>query len=350
MVFVRDRTNLFISYRQSYTHHPFTDQNESSTDAPLMDGEAIEMEEMPPQWLDITAQLDLALNQIRAKMVQLQPLHKKNALPGFDDRSATDKEIEVLTVAITRGLHRCQALVKGFGDISAAQTEEYLMRMAQNIQIAMAAKLQDCSTQFRQMQSFYLKSLQQDNLGELPGMIPDSVQPSIDDDVALSQKAIERGQQFQEQQQLQETTQLTYEDEEALSRERGISRVADTILEVAEIFRDLQTMVIDQGALIDRIDYNVENTLISVKGADKELTKGEHYQKRTQKCKIILLLVLIVVGLVLVLIFKPHRRHEVVYDHIPAPTPVPTQESSVKTAVKPSAGSNEKAGADPVAS
>lgn len=315
MVFVRDRTNLFISYRQSYTHHPYTDRNDFNTDAPLMEGDAIEMEEMPPQWLDITAQLDLALNQIRVKMTQLQPLHKKNALPGFDDRSATDKEIEMLTVAITRGLHRCQALVKGFGDISAAQTEEYLLRMAQNIRISMAAKLQDCSTQFRQMQSFYLKSLQQDNLGELPGMIPDSVQPSIDDDVALSQMAIERGQQ------LQQTTQLTYEDEEALSRERGISRVADTILEVAEIFRDLQTMVIDQGALIDRIDYNVENTLISVKGADKELTKGEQYQKRTQKCKIILLLVLIVVGLLLILIFKPHRRYETMYEHRPALPP-----------------------------
>lgn len=326
MTFIRDRTNLFVSYRQSYTHQPVNDVFARDTAEPLMAGEeeAIEMESMPPQWLDLTAQLDRALDQIRKEMAQLQPLHKKHALPGFDDRTSSDKEIETLTVAITRALHRCQSLVKSFGEIAKRQTDPPLRKMSENIQVAMAAKLQDCSTQFRQMQSAYLKSLQQDELGDLPGMMsskPTSSsvlgsdgaveqQQAMQDDVALSQLALERGNQ-------------TFEDEEVRHREQGISRVADTILEVADIFRDLQTMVIDQGALVDRIDYNIENTLTSVKGADKQHVQGERYQKRTQKCKIILLMILVAVGLVIVLIFKPHRRHEVVYDHQPAPPPQP---------------------------
>jgi syntaxin 16 len=77
---------------------------------------------------------------------------------------------------------------------------------------------------------------------------------------------------------------------------------------LAEIFKDLQTMVIDQGTLLDRIDYNVETMYVNVKQADKELIQGAHYQKRTQKCKIILLLVLIIVALIIILIVKPKRH------------------------------------------
>jgi syntaxin 16 len=42
---------------------------------------------------------------------------------------------------------------------------------------------------------------------------------------------------------------------------------------IAEIFRELQTLVIDQGTLLDRIDYNVEQMSVNVKSAVRELDK-----------------------------------------------------------------------------
>ena len=309
MAFIRDRTNLFISYRQSYTHRPppsydFTDELDTPLNhdhaKPLLNDEAVEMEEMPPQWLSVTTQLDAAVQKIQTDINELKPLQRKNALPGFDDRSTTEKQIETKTVAITKGLHRCQELVKSFGVVAESQPTVHLAQMARNIQISMAAKLQDCSTSFRQMQSTYLKSLQQDELGDLPGML--SAHTDLEDDIALSEMTLQRSRLTQSQ---------SWEEEEVSKREAGITKIADTILEVADIFRDLQTMVIDQGALVDRIDYNVENTLVDVRGASKQLVEGERYQKRTQKCKVIMLLVLIVVALVLILIFKP--RHQTVY-------------------------------------
>ena len=54
-------------------------------------------------------------------------------------------------------------------------------------------------------------------------------------------------------------------------REREINDIAQGIIELAEIFKELQNMVIDQGTMLDRIDYNVENMAINVKAADKEL-------------------------------------------------------------------------------
>lgn len=54
-------------------------------------------------------------------------------------------------------------------------------------------------------------------------------------------------------------------------REREINDIAKGIIELSDIFRELQTMVIDQGTMLDRIDYNVERMGTEVRGAEKEL-------------------------------------------------------------------------------
>ena len=61
-------------------------------------------------------------------------------------------------------------------------------------------------------------------------------------------------------------------DTAIVQREREINDIAKGIIELADIFKDLQTMVIDQGTMLDRIDYNIERLAVDVKGAEKELT------------------------------------------------------------------------------
>ncbi len=68
-------------------------------------------------------------------------------------------------------------------------------------------------------------------------------------------------------------------------------------------------MVIDQGTMLDRIDYNVEQMGQSVKGADKELVVASGYQKKGNRRKLMLLLILLVVGMFIILFTKPLRRN-----------------------------------------
>ena len=101
---------------------------------------------------------------------------------------------------------------------------------------------------------------------------------------------------------------LRSNDAAITQREQEIEDIAQGIIELADIFRDLQAMVIDQGTMLDRIDYNVERMGTDVKEADKELRVADTYQKRTTKRKIIFLLLLIIVGVIILLIIKPRRK------------------------------------------
>ena len=72
---------------------------------------------------------------------------------------------------------------------------------------------------------------------------------------------------------LQQTSQRQAGSNDAAiaQREREINDIAKGIIELSDIFRELQGMIIDQGTMLDRIDYNVERMGTEVKAADKEL-------------------------------------------------------------------------------
>jgi syntaxin 16 len=73
---------------------------------------------------------------------------------------------------------------------------------------------------------------------------------------------------------LQQSAQRRVNNNDAViaQREREINDIAKGIIELADIFKDLSAMVIDQGTMLDRIDYNVERMAVDVKAAEKELT------------------------------------------------------------------------------
>ncbi|KAL2870817.1 t-SNARE syntaxin TLG2 [Aspergillus lucknowensis] len=346
----RDRTNLYISYRQSFTHHPakkpryvgpsngFSDIASQSEESRRLisentgiddDGDAIiEMDVLPPRWVDVQEEVTDLLEDIAQKSAQLDKLHHKHLLPGFGDedvRKQDERVIERYTQEITRGFHESQKLVqrielmvqeaKQQGGVSSGDET-----MAKNIQISLASRVQDASARFRKKQSTYLRKLRglEDSASQFD-LSPTPVQNPYTDPSLMESDA---DKSFSQTTLMQTTQRMTGQNDTViLQREREINDIAKGIIELSDIFRELQTMVIDQGTMLDRIDYNVERMHTDVQSAQKELKVATNYQRRTTKRKVILLLILLVVGMIIVLLIKP-KRHA---SSEPSPLPPPSQ-------------------------
>lgn len=169
----------YISYRQSYSHHPskrarFTDSHSvfagdddrrgllsavDDDDASHNGDTVIEMDHLPPRWADVSDEVSELLQGIARKSTLLERLHNKHVLPGFDDSRSEEGEIERLTTEITNDFRKCQDKIQRVGsmveDTDCSKAEEV---MGRNIQVSLATRVQESSTQFRKKQSAYLKS------------------------------------------------------------------------------------------------------------------------------------------------------------------------------------------------
>lgn len=132
------------------------------------DGDAvIEMDLLPPRWIDIQDEVTELLATIAQKSADLDKLHAKHVLPGFDDEDVKRREeiaIERLTQEITRGFHHCQNAIQRIEMmVRDAKRQNGVSKgdetMARNIQISLASRVQEASAGFRKKQSNYMKSL-----------------------------------------------------------------------------------------------------------------------------------------------------------------------------------------------
>jgi syntaxin 16 len=86
-------------------------------------------------------------------------------------------------------------------------------------------------------------------------------------------------------------------------REREVIKISKSILELNTLFKDLASLVVDQGSILDRIDYNVEMSVMRIKKAHKHVQQAYNAQK-TRKMQCIIILAGIAMFLLLILIFR----------------------------------------------
>jgi syntaxin 16 len=83
-----------------------------------------------------------------------------------------------------------------------------------------------------------------------------------------------------------------------------IRKIAQSVTDLHQIFKDLANLVIDQGTLLDRIDYNVEQVVHQAKKANVELVKAEEAQKSSRATKCIMFFAIAIFIEVLLLVWR----------------------------------------------
>ncbi|KAJ2506696.1 Integral membrane protein SED5 [Coemansia sp. RSA 1939] len=303
----RSRTFLYVQYRNSFGHAQRrrrgghgTEGGDGSVHAVEQEGlieqtnEAgelvIELSHLPPRWADLVDDFNEQLEDAARKIKRLEGMHKSHLLPGFDDRSGEEREIEKLTHEITSQFQACSALVRSVAQHHQAHGQE--QTVGRNIQSSLAQKLQERTAAFRQSQSAYMHKV--------------SLRKDVSTDVFALDEDHDRATSRRFDMTLTDEQLLAIESNEAAiaEREGEIAKIHHSITELAAVFGQMQEMIIDQGTMLDRIDYNIENAAVNLASAADELQTADKYHKQTTANKCIIVLGVVVIVLVLVLIIK----------------------------------------------
>lgn len=300
--FLKQR-NVFLKRKHNLQPHYQNDENQcekvtvksGDEDTQLVRGGDVEeaRDGLPPAWADELTSIQFEMADINRKIVQLSSLHDQHLTKSaFDDDNNKEYEIEILTQQITRSFHKCQQNIKLIGQ-RAKNGSTQQQRMARNIMSSLAQKLQEESTDFKQSQSAYLNRLKGREEREKNFLgVEENYQPGgSDTDTEYFDQRFTNDQ-------IQMVEQNSAEIEQ---REKEIRNIVESIAELGTVFKDLANLVVDQGSLLDRIDFNMEQTVIKVEDGLQQLVKGEKHQKRGRKCLFILFLALVVLVLIVAL-------------------------------------------------
>ncbi|RWS12350.1 syntaxin-16-like protein, partial [Dinothrombium tinctorium] len=242
----------------------------------------------PPSWLQLLNEFRFEANNIKKKISQLREVQESllrstltasSIFENDSDNNANkekEKEIDLRSQEISRLITQLHSLLV---EIKTLRSLNPTSKIIANILLFANKEICDLSQNYRQSQRQYVNKLQSREKFSQQFIIniDDCMDSSFDE--FNNEKLIET----EEPKTLFKQTFVDAFDDKILKeREREISVILKSINELNQIFQDINTTVVNQGTLLDRIDFNIENVQSQVEEGVIQLSKAE----KSLSCKI----------------------------------------------------------------
>ncbi|KAL6933016.1 uncharacterized protein HGUI_02735 [Hanseniaspora guilliermondii] len=311
MAVSKNRTNLFLSYRKTYPRN--TNGFEDSFDLDLEIG-ADNADPLAMNNNDRSQSIDLIIKNIimpieknlahiDTLLRQLDQQYKTAILPSFNDDQQSDfKKVEKTSFEIMKLIQVNFKYIKYIQEHiqrdSTSRQNEFTIILT-NMNTLYASKIQSRSNEYKVLQNKYLKFLNKDDFKPLPSLKNKSDNVT-DTDILLLEEEDEQMKQLM----MQKQANTQRKDKFLAERDQEIVELSQNVLEINTIFKDLQTMIIDQSSIVNSIESNIYQFQNDVVEAKREIDISERYNKRENKCKITLFLVLLCLFVLMLLLTK----------------------------------------------
>lgn len=239
---------------------------------------------LPPVWVDYYEDSLEKLKKLDQIVKDNAKLINSRIKMQFGDHSDLDRQIEQKTAQATNILHECEINFKRIQDRGGPNEAPSDKRIRENVERILATRIQEGTMMVRRQQKSLLNRIKDQN--DVSGKV-DVHLPSTEYSEELKQE-------------------MEGMDEIARERDEDINKLIDTINELSQLFKQMNQLVIEQGTLVDRIDYNVEKTLTHTQKAKVELHKAHKYQssKCADYCIKVLIIMIAIFSVLLILKYK----------------------------------------------
>lgn len=315
---VRDRTQQFVSYREKgkkfssasvynestrllsqHDASQFTDlEGRPSTTGQASPSTSTSTVRDDPT-MTLRQDLQQKMNSIRGLMEDIRVLHGKASLNTFDDTRNDEVAVELATEQITSLFRSCEKALVACNASGANRTNGHQSRVERtiqnNLQKTLALELQKLSLEFRKQQKSYLVRLRERDGRNSAAA---SALGALDEEGGRGNDGTDSW--------LSEMQQMAVDNSAALAQERDreVVKIVGSIHDLGVIMKDLSTLVIEQGTVLDRIDYQLQETSTVVDQGVSQLKRAEKSQRRGILASCVLILCAMIAFLFVILIIK----------------------------------------------
>ena len=228
----------------------------------------------PPLWVDTYDKIIEDFSKLQEAMTSLESLQQKRISNPFSKDESIDSKIGLSSNSVLSTIKVIDTQLK---DLRVHEGNSEDKEIRSNIIKSLSGKLREFSLRYKKKYDVYMEKVNTYK--------PDDLLEYENQEISLDGEDIE---QFQV----------------AKYKNEAINSLVQNIIDLADIFKELNSLVVIQGTILDRVDYNIQKTLDNTKEANKQLIKAEQYQKCSRAAGCIALLVGMILLLILVLGLK----------------------------------------------
>ncbi|EUD64907.1 syntaxin 16 [Plasmodium inui San Antonio 1] len=301
-VIYRNVTNTYFDYRRQIkkkrnrfklsAYEQLDDEDSGREENLLSPTEDIEMQAhslLPPQWIEKIEECSEDIGNIKLKLMELEKMKKKKLVNVLHDDQMIVQEIAQMCTEITLLIKNCEGKIQGIAwddadwrpgkdELTDQQDDNHngskqdqrqethpdpndiIGKLKINAKKSLISQLKSISQTFHNKQKAYINELKKisNECNDYAGDFPVGEMENI------------------------QREELTYEGNNNLSgvniarRNTDLRKISNTVIDLHHIFKELSVMLVEQGSMLDRIDYNLD---LSIDKCEKGLNKLKIFHK-----------------------------------------------------------------------
>ena len=218
-------------------------------------------------------------------LITLKSYQQKRIIPKFDEEEniEIDKNIKKLIIVMTNKVKKCEDNIKLLNKFNKFNLSDQEKEMQENMIIHLVTNLKEFSNNFRINEQNYVKNFKHFGNQDYNTEENEILDNEINNNDLFGQKEID----------------ITLK-----KRDQEINLLLNSLNDLSTIFKDLQNVILAQGTILDRIDFNIDTAALNVEKANKHLKKADEALKKSCYVKAMGFILIVIFIESILLIFK----------------------------------------------
>ena len=281
---------LNINYNKDNNTKSYISENISNnryTSKLIQSNDRIELQNMSnPKYMDLYEQCDNLLKDFNVEFNKLKEEQQKRIVPNFNETETKliTQNIRMISTKMTQLLKKCKSLTKELKTLLANSDldENVKINMYQNL----LNRLAETSRALQINEEMQLQKYHEFN-GVEDSFFNINNYDSIDTNQTNNFRSID-----------------TKKIDVSKDRNKEIDQIVKTVNELKEIFQEVAEMVISQGTILDRIDYNIYEGRHNIRRGNREMEEARDRIKNGCLRKVNQILIICIFIMSILIIFK----------------------------------------------